>query len=847
MSQPIHAIGNAHLDPIWLWRWQEGCNEALQTFRSALDRLEEYPGFVFTCSSASYYRWVEEIDPAMFAEIQTAVKKGRWVPVNGWWVQPDCNMPSGESFARHALYSQLYYHEKFGRICKTGYNVDSFGHNAMLPQLLRQAGMNAYVFMRPSMGENPNIPQNAFWWESPDGTRVLTYRLPTGYGESGPGGLTRTLEFLRERGDEAGHGMMLFYGVGNHGGGPTKADIEHLTGKMKEAGFEELQFSSPDDYFSDLVLAPLNLPVWKDDFQHHASGCYAATSMIKQLNRRAEQELYFAEAFDTAAAKRFGLAPKTAELKEAWLDVAFNQFHDIFCGCSIREAYDDVRDSMGHACTVAARSANQAMLRFARSIDTWVEGVSDPVSDERRAEIRHRGIPSLFPRPVVLFNALSWEREVPVRVLYPAMGVETADHVPVPFQNVTASRFDNPMAKDTLFVAKLPPLGYTLYWLYPMRDLEEYPVPETAVAGGETADGLVCIENENLRAEFDPATGGIARLTDKTAGRTLAGDLPFAVPTVINDIEADTWAHNVFRFHDIKGTMDLVSLKLLEKGPARALVQAKYSFGRSTLLQEFSLTAGAWTVRVECKALWAEDFTMLKIPLPLTGAAPASTYEIPNGYLKRPCNGEEEPGLAWADLTVTDEAGQRHGVAVMSDSKYSYDCPVTDGEAEGGEPVTAQLRLTVLRNVIFADHCAQRPEREFNFTDEGLQRFTYEIYPHEGEAEQSDVTRQAYSLCSAPFVVQESYHQGTAPAQESFLRITAENVIATAFKFCEDGSGDLILRCYETKGLPCTRTAISLPMADAAFWADFSAHEIKTFRIGPDGRATQVNFLEGVV
>ena len=139
----IHLIGSAHLDPIWLWRWQEGCGEVLQTFRSALDRLNEYPDFVFTCSSAAYYKWVEEIAPDMFEEIVARVKEGRWVPVNGWWVQPDCNMPSGESFARQALYSQLYYYEKFGKICSTGYNVDSFGHNGNLPQLIFKGGMNA--------------------------------------------------------------------------------------------------------------------------------------------------------------------------------------------------------------------------------------------------------------------------------------------------------------------------------------------------------------------------------------------------------------------------------------------------------------------------------------------------------------------------------------------------------------------------------------------------------------------------------------------------------------------------------------------------------------------------------
>ena len=253
MDKTIKLVGNAHLDPIWLWRWQEGCAEVLQTFRSALDRLKEYNDFVFTCSSAAYYKWVEEIDPQMFEEIRTMVKKGRWVPVNGWWVQPDCNMPSGESFARQALYSQLYYYEKFGITCKTGYNVDSFGHNGMLPQLLKKGGMDFYVFQRPNMNENSEIPENLFWWDSADGSRVLTYRLPDGYGANGKESLDRRIEEMNKRAEETGHGMMLFYGVGNHGGGPTRGDIEYLKENLEREGYNDLEFSSPDEYFEDIL------------------------------------------------------------------------------------------------------------------------------------------------------------------------------------------------------------------------------------------------------------------------------------------------------------------------------------------------------------------------------------------------------------------------------------------------------------------------------------------------------------------------------------------------------------------------------------------------------------------
>ncbi len=182
----LHMIGNAHIDPVWLWRWQEGCHEVLASFRSALDRLNEDPDFVFVSSSAVFYSWVEQIQPAMFEEIRARVREGRWEIVGGWWLQPDCNIPGGESFVRQGLYGQRYFKTKFGVTARVGYNVDSFGHHGMLPQILKQSGLDYYVFMRPNPQEQ-GLPGRLFWWESNDGSRVLAYRIPFEYYLLGPG------------------------------------------------------------------------------------------------------------------------------------------------------------------------------------------------------------------------------------------------------------------------------------------------------------------------------------------------------------------------------------------------------------------------------------------------------------------------------------------------------------------------------------------------------------------------------------------------------------------------------------------------------------------------------------
>ena len=821
MDKINRLIGNAHLDPIWLWRWQEGCAEVLQTFRSALDRLKEYNDFVFTCSSAAYYKWVEDIDPQMFEEIKMMVKKGRWVPVNGWWVQPDCNMPSGESYARQALYSQLYYYEKFGITCKTGYNVDSFGHNAMLPQLLQKSGMDFYVFQRPGMHENDEIPENLFWWDSADGSRVLTYRLPGGYGTDGIEALSRRIDELDKRADEVGYGLMLFYGVGNHGGGPTRGDIEFLKENLEREGYNDLEFSSPDGYFEDVLNEFLDLPSWNDELQHHASGCYSAVSLIKALNRKAENALAAAEKWDAISSIVTGSQPNTKEFEKAWQKVCFNQFHDIMCGCSIMEAYDDVKESEGYALNIASESYNNALLKISRKIDTWIDGVSDPVFEERH----YSGADGGFPRPVVVFNPHSYEVELPVRTYHPSKTVKDSDGNEVVFQNIRSSR-SNDNHLDTLFVAKVPPFGYATYWL----ELDSQAKAEKEIS----CEQNFFMENEFMAVELDKETGFIKSLVDKKSGVEYADENYLAIPTVINDDKTDTWAHNVFKFHDVKGLMELVSIERVENGAVRSVIRTKHKFNESYLTQEFILAKGQKTLRVDCKAMWQEDFTLLKFAFPVGGADEISTYEIPCGYIKRPCNGEEEPALNWADLTV-NKNGKRAGLSVMSDSKYSYDCP------------GAELRLTALRNVIFADHFSDRPAASFNFTDEGLNRFSYGIYLHDGEAESSDIVKEAHLFNNNIAVVPESYHKGELQQKDCFLYTNLDNVVVTALKRCEDGSGDLIVRLYETKGIDSSRGYLMSKLFDNGFWFDIAKHEIKTFRIDRETNVTEVNFLEGIV
>ena len=261
-------------------------------------------------------------------------------------------------------------------------------------------------------------------------------------------------------------------------------------------------------------------------------------------------------------------------------------------------------------------------------------------------------------------------------------------------------------------------------------------------------------------------------------------------------------------------------------------MRVQHTYGGSYLTQDFILGADSKHIRVKCRVLWQEPLTILKMPVTVDGENPISTYEIPAGFIKRPCNGEEEPALTWGDITAG--ADNRKGVAIISDAKYSYDCPGNT------------LRLTMLRNSIFADHYSDRPAADFNYCDEGIHRFEYAVYPHIGEAEESGIQKLAAVFNSKLVAVPVSYHKGEMPREKSFISINKPNIRLEAFKFCEDGSGDVVMRLCETDGKP-VKVAVVCDIAEAGFYADFRKFEVKTFRINGEGYVTETNYLEGVV
>ncbi|MCX7599755.1 MAG: glycosyl hydrolase-related protein [Armatimonadetes bacterium] len=799
----VHMIGNAHIDPVWQWRWEEGRQEALDTCWAAIERLRETPAFIFCHSAAITYLWIEQEDPQLFEEIRRYVAEGRWCIVGGWWLEPDCNIPSGESFVRHGLYGQRYFLQRFGKAARTGWNVDSFGHAWQIPQILRGQGMEQYCFFRPGPHEKA-LPGDLFWWEAPDGSRVLAARMPGHYG-TGPDEIVERIWDAARQTPPGLSDTMNFYGVGNHGGGPTRANIASILKVAADPDGPNAIFSTPDAFF-DKVRHAAEFPVVSEELQYHARGCYTAVSALKQHNRRAENLLVQAEKLSCMARYLLGLEYPAADLEAAWKKVLFNQFHDILGGTSIRPACDDAIADYVEAETLAERAILQATSKISAQISCAGDG-----------------------RPIVVYNTLSWQRQevVEVEVTWPnhddCVHIVNEDGRPVPFQIVHTNISGRGMTIRVAFLADLPPCGYRTYRML------QGPGPEQSC---QFRAGQTYLESGLYRLEFDPATGYLTALLDKRMGVDLLA-APASVPLVIAD-PSDTWSHDVDAFRDVIGRFLAVEPpELVEIGPVRATFRVRMAYGASTLVQEMSLYQSVPRIDVSLKVDYRGQHEFLKLSFPTVAGEPTATYEGPYGFAVRPANGEEQPAHRWADLTGTfpgPSGPLTAGLAVLNDAKYGYD-------ALGGE-----LRMSVLRTPIYCFHdpAVKDPRRRYEYTDQGLQRFRYALLPHAGDWRDGDVVRQAQQLNAPPIAREEPAHRGKLPPSFSLASLDADNVILEVIKKAEDGEG-LVLRAYEINGQPAT-AALTFAGQELSQLA-FRPCEIKTLLLA-DGRLTETDMLE---
>ena len=800
MDKKFFMVGNAHLDPVWQWQITEGLSLIKSTFKAALDRMDEYPDYVFTSACAGYYKWVKESEPELFEKIKKRIAEGRWQYTGGMWVQPDCNIPCGESFARHLLYSQKFYIENFGKKTETGYNVDSFGHNGMLPQLLEKAGIKNYYYLRPSRNkEKPNLPAcNLHWWESPDGSKVLAFRILDGYGD-------RLSEERIAMYNEQSHSQILSYGVGNHGGGPSIEMLNQAESLRKNYGKDKFIYSGVDAYFDYIRENELNdIPTVKEDLQHHSSGCYSANSKIKKYNRKAENELIYAEKIDVMAHVLTASKPNTDRIEKAWERVMFNQFHDILAGCAIKPAYEDAYNAFGCAREVALEVGTLGAERISWRVNT-TKFMENGVSEMRDRMWIRKGEGC----PLVIFNPHSFP--VHSYAFFGSQwvsGVVDSEDNDVPFQLVRAPYTDGRHVNKCMIEVDIPAYGYATYFIF--KDEQNYKPKERNNQFTVTENS---IENSVVKLEFNK-DGAVTSYINKKDGTQYCSAPMKAV--VCEDVKSDTWGHLVFEFNKDIGEFSSANIEILETGTLRAVLKVTSYYKNSKLEQYYTLYKDNPKVEVRCKINFREEYKIAKLTFPINVEKPRAIYSMPFGFIEKEPDGLEEPAQNW--MTVSDD---KNGVALINDCKYSF-C------AKGNE-----MRMIAARTCAYLDHYGQEHrDNEMSFLDMEEQEFTYALIPHKADS-YSHIVKEAELLNMPLKLYMETHHKGELPPVYSGIHVDCDNVIVQSVKMAEDGTG-YILRAFECESKP-VMAEFDFKLLDRKFAFDFKPQEIKTIFIPLEG------------
>ncbi len=800
MPKPrLHMIGNAHIDPVWLWRWQDGLEVAVSTCRNAVELLDKHPDYIFSRSSAGVYKWIEEADPDLFRRIRRFAARGRWNVVNGWWVQPDCNMPSGESFVRQGLYGQSYFKHKLGRMAKVGYNVDSFGHCGTLPQILVKSGLHYYVFTRPGHNEK-SLPGDLFWWVSQDGSRVMACRVD-GYACGDVKHLEEKMWRAIKRCRETGMDSMCFYGKGDHGGGPTEElilKIRQMSGQIDDV---EICFSAPDAFFERVSQHNPDLPILRDDLQHHSRGCYTVVSEVKSRNRRLEAALLNAEVFCSMATMLFGVRYPRMNLRQSWETLLFHQFHDVLAGTSIKPAYDDAFRAFDVAEGLTRSATEMALEAFCLRIrTTGKEG-----------------------QPLLIFNPAPCKREDPIE--FQAVLGHKEDLVALdekgtahPVQVVKSSRLNGNRAVGGIFLAKLPPMGYRVFWI---TEGGRTQPPDMETLNTEVQNSLVGIK-------VDPKTGYLISLFDRSRGLELLSGP--SRPIVVRD-ESDTWSHDVESFRDEIGAFHMDAFPIVESGPVRSSITVFSRYGRSRLVQSYVIHAGSPFVECRIDLDWHERHKMLKISYPVAVEEPKATYEIPYGTIERAANGQEEPGQRWLDVSGRVSDGSPGGLLLLNDCKYGFDV------------LGPEMRISLVRSPIYAFHRPRKPERgkRYLYTDQGRHSIRVALLPH-GPLQTAAAFRHAERFNNPPIPAFCNRHEGPLPPTSSLALTNRDNVVIAAMKIAEERDA-LVIRLFESGG-KATKTTLNLPLAQMRFELKLNPWEIKTVEISAKGTISEIDMLE---
>jgi len=810
----LHLISNAHLDPVWQWEWEEGAAAAVSTFRAAADFCEEFEGYVFNHNEVILYKWVEEYEPALFKRIQRLVQEGKWHIMGGWFLQPDCNMPSGESFVRQILLGRTYFREKFNVTPTTAINFDSFGHSMGLVQIMQQAGYDSYIFMRPD--DFAKAPQQ-FRWRGFNGSELVAHRIVGGYNTLMGEAHLKIENVLENLPD--GAQTMAFWGVGNHGGGPSRQDLHKLREMMDRADGYELVHSVPERYFQE-IKDTASLPVYEGDLNPRFVGCYTSMARVKQKHRQLENELFLTEKMLSAAAAQGMVAYPAAELHEAVCDLMTAQFHDILPGTLVQPAEEASIRLMDHGLEIAARLKARAFFALASG----------------QPKAGHKEYPILVynphPYPVqgifeceFMLEDQNWKEEISVPVVY-----RQGERIPCqPEKELSNLSLD--WRKRVVFRAELAPSSMNRFDCRIERKMGE-PEPDR-----KPDHGRIRFATDELTVIINAATG----LIDEYAAGGVSYLKPDAFcPLVMLDNE-DPWRMDALSFPTVVGKFALMdpgagtdfsgvkdrllpSVRVVEDGEARTVVESVLSYGNSFICLTYKLPKKGTELEVGVRVYWNEKDKMLKLSIPTLLEGGRYIGQTAFGFRPLPDNGDEAVAQKW----VAVEEGA-HAITCINDGIY------------GSDFHKGEIRLSLLRGSAYCAHpIHDRPlvpqDRFLPRLDQGERQYTFWLNGGDKATRQAAVDREATGHNEKPYAL-SFFPSGDGEQPDSFMTLEQGTIQLSAFKREQSGEG-FVIRLFEPTGREQASTVCipSLGIREAVVLGGF---EIRTYRLDVHARTLQ--------
>lgn len=815
---------NAHLDPVWLWQWESGLSEALSTYRAASEFIDEYPDFIFNHNESLLYEWIEEHEPELFEKIKRQVKEGRWEIIGGWFLQPDCNIPSGESIFRQVLRGRIYFYDKFEKVPVTAINFDSFGHAQGLVQMLAKCGYKNYVNIRPGRG-NYDFDNEDFLWRGYDGeSEILVHRSDKGY-NSVFGQVHEELPKWMQRYENAETALYL-WGVGNHGGGPSRIDLDNIA-EMKKNGMDFVH-ATPDMYFATVDKSAC--PVVERGLNTLMEGCYTSIIRIKQLHRRLENDLVMVEKMASHAAAAGLSAYEKEKLDDAWRDLLFSEFHDALPGSCIQPVEDDTLRMLNHGLEIT----NQLKAKYFLALSAGQEKIKDGNTVPLLVYNPH---PFEYTQPVdveFLLPRQLWHKEFSNPIVY-------RDGVPVRSQQAKESgNFCMDWCKRVIFEFPLPPCSMTRFDIH-FEVIEKRPEPVT-----KPERGYIKIETERGHVAVSLRTGHVDSYVVDGHEFVKRGAFAVNVHTDAFNCWEGKGALNVYeptgQFHlmtagqatdfaGVKGSI-VQPVRITDEGDMNAVIEADFMYNNSRLLMRYIVDKKTGVLDIEIRVFNAENEKRFKLFIPTT---------LEQGeHIGQTIFGREVLKRSYAD--VVSQYWQ-----TVAEEEYALN--VIDDGVYGSNYWDGNLGVTLLRSAGYGagNSAWGEPFHDPMYQprmDQGERRYRFRIVAGKrdeillkADREAAQFNQKAYALAFCP--------SGKGEKPKALVSIDKENIALSCLKQSERDENAYILRMFESQGIAAD-AHIELPVFGLSIDASFKPFEIKTYRIA-GGKVEETDMLEGAV